>query len=70
MRGVVVEHRVDQLAGRDLARDNVEKADEFALRGAQNHTCLLSHGWHPPKPRGPRIAHTSDLVNLLNESEH
>ncbi len=29
--GIVVEHRVDQLAGRDLALDGIEKADEFAV---------------------------------------
>jgi len=44
MRGVVVEHRVDQLAGRDLARDNVEKADEFdmavALHAAPDHRAV------------------------------
>jgi hypothetical protein len=28
-RGVVVKHRVDYLAGRDLALDGIEKADEF-----------------------------------------
>ena len=27
--GIVVEHRVDQLAGRDLALDGIEEADEF-----------------------------------------
>jgi hypothetical protein len=29
--GIVVEHRVDQLAGRDPALDGVEEADEFAV---------------------------------------
>ena len=31
MGGIVVEHRMDQLAGRDFALDGVEKADEFAV---------------------------------------
>ena len=39
--GIVVEHGVDQLAGRDLALDGVEKADEFemavALHAAADH---------------------------------
>jgi hypothetical protein len=29
--GVVVEHRVDQLAGRDLALDGIEETDELAV---------------------------------------
>jgi hypothetical protein len=29
--GIVVEHRVDRLAGWDLALNGVEKADEFAV---------------------------------------
>src|SRR6516165_1741795 len=29
--GIVVEHRMDQLAGRDFALDGVEEADEFAV---------------------------------------
>jgi len=29
--GVVVKHGVDHLAGRDLALDGIEKADEFAV---------------------------------------
>jgi hypothetical protein len=39
--GIVVEHRVDRLLGRDLAFDGVEEADEFdmavALHAAANH---------------------------------
>jgi len=39
--GVVVKHRVDQLAGRDLALDGIEGADEFAaavaLHAAADH---------------------------------
>src|SRR5262249_30040369 len=31
VRGVVVEHRMDQLASRDLALDGIEEADEFAV---------------------------------------
>jgi hypothetical protein len=41
VRGVIVKHRVDHLAGRDLAFDGVEKTDEFdvavALHAAANH---------------------------------
>ena len=33
--GVVVEHRVDHLAGRDFALDGIEKADEFAVAVAR-----------------------------------
>ena len=29
--GIVVEHRVDRLVGRDLALDSVEEADEFEV---------------------------------------
>jgi hypothetical protein len=29
--GVVVEHRVDQLGGRDLALDGIEETDEFEV---------------------------------------
>ena len=29
--GIVVEHRVDRLLGRDLAFDGVEEADEFEV---------------------------------------
>jgi hypothetical protein len=29
--GIVVEHRMDQLAGRDVALDGIEEADEFAV---------------------------------------
>jgi hypothetical protein len=39
--GIVVEHRVDRLLGRDLAFDGVEEADEFevavALHAAADH---------------------------------
>jgi hypothetical protein len=39
--GVVVEHRVDHLAGDDLALDGIEKTDEFevavALHAAADH---------------------------------
>ena len=47
MRSIVVEHRVDHLAGRDFALDGIEKADEFAVavalhaaadHGAVEHT--------------------------------
>ena len=42
--GIVVEHRVDQLAGRDVALDGIEKADEFvvavALHAAPDHRCV------------------------------
>src|SRR5499433_2146154 len=31
VRGIVVKHRVDHLAGRDLALDGIEKADEFEV---------------------------------------
>ena len=31
VRGVIVEHRMDQLAGRHFALDGIEKADEFAV---------------------------------------
>jgi len=31
MRSIVVEHRVDHLAGRDRALDGIEKADELAV---------------------------------------
>ena len=41
MSGVVVEHRVDELAGRDLALDGIEEADELtvavALHTAADH---------------------------------
>ena len=44
MGGVVVEHRVDHLAGRDLALDGVEKTDEFevavALHAAADHRAV------------------------------
>src|SRR5215467_2304229 len=46
VRGIVVEHRVDHLAGRDLALDRVEKADEFTvavpLHAAADH-CAVEH---------------------------
>jgi hypothetical protein len=29
--GIVIEYRMDQLAGRDLALDGIEEADEFAV---------------------------------------
>jgi hypothetical protein len=39
--GIVIEYRMDPLAGRDLALDGIEKADEFAvamaLRTAPDH---------------------------------
>src|SRR5207342_1090108 len=42
--GVVVEHRVDQLASWDLALDGIEKADEFevamALHAAADHRAV------------------------------
>ena len=31
MGGIVVEHRVDHLAGGDLALDRIEEADEFEM---------------------------------------
>ena len=31
VRGVVVEHRMDHLAGGDLALDGIEKASEFEM---------------------------------------
>src|SRR5438132_5817084 len=44
VRGVVVEHRVDHLAGGDLALDGIEKADEFAvavaLHAAADHRAV------------------------------
>jgi hypothetical protein len=44
VRGVVVEHRVDHLAGRDLALDGVEEADEFdvavTLHAAADHRAV------------------------------
>jgi hypothetical protein len=44
--GIVVEHRMDRLLGRDLAFDGVEEADEFevavALHAAADH-CSVEH---------------------------
>jgi len=44
VRGVVVEHGVDHLAGRDLALDGVEEADEFdvavTLHAAADHRAV------------------------------
>jgi hypothetical protein len=41
VRGVVIKHRVDHLAGGDAALDGIEKADEFdvavALHAAANY---------------------------------
>jgi hypothetical protein len=34
--GVVVEHRVYQLAGRDLALDGIEETDELAVNAVEN----------------------------------
>jgi hypothetical protein len=34
MGDIVVEHRVDRLAGRDFALDGVEEADEIEVAGA------------------------------------
>jgi hypothetical protein len=41
----------------------------LALRSAQYHTYLLSHGPCPPMSRSS-MAHLNSFVNLLNESEH
>jgi len=47
--GIVVEHRVDRLVGRDLALDSVEEADEFdmavALHAAADHRSV-QHAEH------------------------
>ena len=44
VRGIVVEHCVDQLAGWDLALDGIEKADKFevamALHAAADHRAV------------------------------
>jgi len=41
--GVVVKHRVDYLAGRDLALDPIEKADEFDVAVAPSSTLSVAN---------------------------
>jgi len=64
MGGLVVEHRVDHLAGRDLAVDGIEKADEFevavALHAAADHRPVEhaeggEQGGGAPRPREGRL---------------
>ena len=64
MRRIVVEHRVDHLAGRDFALDGIEKADEFAVavalhaaadHGAVEHIERGEQGGSAPRFREGRL---------------
>jgi len=60
MRSIVVEHRVDHLAGRDFALDGIEKADEFAVAVALH--AAADHGAVEHTERGEQGGSTVPLV--------
>jgi hypothetical protein len=65
--GVIAEHGVDRLAGRNLALDGVEKADEFAVAGTAGRIGEVRLGTQrrprPPPPAGA-------LRSIINATAH
>ena len=60
MGGIVVEHRMDQLAGRHFALDGIEKADEFAVAMA-----LHASADHPSIEHAERGKQGGGAVTLI-----